>query len=776
MPNTVSAMWAAVAPMIPGLGNHLWQSTLFACAAGLLTWTLRRNQARARYWLWMTASVKFLIPFSLLVGMGTHVKWPHAAATKAAVYSAMEQASVFADPMGVQPTMATPVGTVVAQAAAPLAPPQLAHFLPLLLLAVWLGGFVVVLTRWWMRWRRVQVAVREAEPMRAGREVEMLRRLERFEMGGTLRRIEMVASRKSMEPGIFGIARPVLMWPEGISERLDDGHLEAVLAHEIWHVRRRDNLAAAMHMVVEAVFWFHPMVWWLGSRLVEERERACDEEVLALYQQPEVYAESILKVCEFCVESPLACVSGVTGSDLKKRIVHIMTEHVARKLNFGRKLLLVVAGTMAVAVPVMIGALNAPAGLAQFVVAPMKAVVEVVAPQAVIASVKVVLPMMAAVAPKAPQAAIAPTAPAGEVHAPGDISGQWQGTLVVPAAPGGKLRIILTVAKAPNGGWTALNYSIDQGARPMNTTSVTLQGNAFKFAVPAVNGTYEGILSADGNTIVGNWTQGSPLPLTFVRASKETAWEIPPPPVPPKPMAADANPTFEVATIKPSNPDQPGRFFRVNGRNFSTHNTSLAALIEFAYGIHAKQIVDAPEWVDKDSYDINAVPDGEGQPNDKQWKGMVQKLLADRFKLAFHHDKRELSVYALTVAKGEPKNLAKNESGGPLPGLFFRPTPGGVMLPAVNSTMADFAGVMQTAVLDRPVVDQTGLTGRFDFTVKWAPDDSQFNGHAPPASPSDDPPPGLFTAIQEQIGLKLDAVKAPVDVLAIDHVEKPSAN
>ena len=147
----------------------------------------------------------------------------------------------------------------------------------------------------------------------------------------------MFLSRASLEPGIFGIARPVLIWPEGISARLDDAHVEAILAHEVGHVRRRDNLFAAIHMLVEAIFWFHPLVWFVGTRLVEEREVACDEEVLESGSAREVYAESILKICEFCVSSPLACVSGVTGADLKKRIVRIMSEGAVRKLDGSRK-------------------------------------------------------------------------------------------------------------------------------------------------------------------------------------------------------------------------------------------------------------------------------------------------------------------------------------------------------------------------------------------------------------------------------------------------------
>jgi uncharacterized protein (TIGR03435 family) len=720
----VSMIWAAV---VPELGNHLWQSTLFACAIGLLVVILRKNQARARYWLWLAASVKFLIPFSLLVVMGNHLAWPHVRAeSKAGAYLAMGRVSVpFTDPIALQPTVLTPTSTAEEWGAESPALESLKGCMPTALLVVWLFGFVAVLYRWWTKWRRIAAVVREAELLSAGREVEILRRLERIEIGGVRRRIEIVASGKSMEPGVFGIIRPVLVWPKRISERLNEAHLEAVLAHEIFHVRRRDNLSAAIHMVVEAIFWFHPMVWWLGTRLVEERERACDEEVLRLCNRPQVYAESILKVCEFCVESPLACVSGVTGSDLKQRIVNIMTEHVSRKLNFARKLLLVVAGSVAVVVPVVVGVINAPAGLAQS-------------------------------APTNPQ----------------DLTGMWQGTLQTDKT----LRIVVKMAKG-NGGWRTNMYSIDEGLGARGTGLTSLQGSNVKFLITENDGVFAGTLSADGTSIAGTWTMNAKtLPLTLVRVTEAAAWEVPMPPPPPKPMAADANPSFEVATIKPNNPDQPGRYISVRGRTFSTHNISLAALMGFVYGVHPKQIVNAPEWLDKDSYDISAVPDGEGQPNDKQWKAMLQKLLADRFKLKFHHDKKELSVFALTVAKDGPKNLTKSESAAPLPSLFFRPTPGGIMLPVKNATMADFTGVMQGAVLDRPVVDQTGLTGRFDFTLKWEPDDSQFNGHPPPPSPSNDPPPGLFTAIQQQVGLKLDAVKASADVLVIDHVEKPSEN
>jgi bla regulator protein BlaR1 len=345
-PRYFSAIWAALAP---ALGNHLWQSTLFALAAGLLTLRLRKNHARARYWLWLAASVKFLIPFAFLVDLGSHLAWSRGSAgTKAGLYLAMEEIG--------QP-FARPVIPAVAHATPSTIFPGLAHLFPALLAAAWLCGFLMVLFVWYARWHRISAVVRGALPLREGREIQALRRLER--VAGIGRQIKILVSRASLEPGIFGIARPVLVWPEGISERLADAHLEAILAHELWHVRRRDNLAAAIHMVVEAIFWFYPLVWWLGSRLVDERERACDEEVLDLGGECQVYAESILKVCEFCVGSPLACVSGVTGADLKKRMVHIMTQRVVRKLDFSRKLLLSMAALVAVVLPIVFGLVSA---------------------------------------------------------------------------------------------------------------------------------------------------------------------------------------------------------------------------------------------------------------------------------------------------------------------------------------------------------------------------------------------------------------------------------
>jgi uncharacterized protein (TIGR03435 family) len=345
--NSLSETCKAIAP---ALGNHLWQSTLFAIAAGLLTLIMRNNHARTRYWLWLTASVKFLLPFSLLAGIGSDIAWWRSSgAVNAGVYVAMDQLS--------QPFSRSRI-SLPPEAAPAVHSAVLIELLPVLLAAVWLGGIAIVVLAWYVRWRRISAVLRKALPLREGREVDALRRLERAT--GMSKKIEMRASRDSLEPGIFGIVRPVLVWPDGISERLGSEHLEAILAHELSHVRRRDNLSAALHMVVEAVFWFHPIVWWLGARMLQERERACDEQVLEMGSDRQVYAESILKICEFCVGSPLDFVSGVTGADLKKRIAYIMTKNVVCKLNFSRKLLLSAAGLAALGVPIAFGLLRAP--------------------------------------------------------------------------------------------------------------------------------------------------------------------------------------------------------------------------------------------------------------------------------------------------------------------------------------------------------------------------------------------------------------------------------
>jgi uncharacterized protein (TIGR03435 family) len=203
----------------------------------------------------------------------------------------------------------------------------------------------------------------------------------------------------------------------------------------------------------------------------------------------------------------------------------------------------------------------------------------------------------------------------------------------------------------------------------------------------------------------------------------------------------------------------------------------VSSLITFAYSIQTKQLVNAPAWLDE-KYDIDGVPDVEGQPNIKQMKLLVRDALVQRFGLKFHNEQREQSVYALTVAKGGPKAMTVTANKPSDPGNFIFRDLGKLMV--TNSTMKDFCDGMQEAVMDKPVVDQTGLTGRYDFNLNWTADQSQFAamGAKIPPPNIDDPnaPPSLYTALQEQLGLKLESTKANADVMVIDHFDKPSAN
>jgi uncharacterized protein (TIGR03435 family) len=381
---------------------------------------------------------------------------------------------------------------------------------------------------------------------------------------------------------------------------------------------------------------------------------------------------------------------------------------------------------------------------------------------------------------RAQQAAPVTTpASAGQATAPAqagqDIAGIWQGTLTPPNAPKG-VRFVIKIVKDSSGALKASLYNADQGSQPLNFTTVTLQGADVKLASPPLS--IGGKLSADGNTIDGNWGVDGPHPIavSFARTAPDAAWPIP---EPVQPMAADAHPGIDVATVKPTDPSRPGKLFTVRGTHSLTLGTNLNDLLAFAYGVHTKQIIGAPDWSGTDRFDIDIAADMPGRPGISQMRELLKKLLTDRFELKVHNESRDLSVYAITVAPGGPKLTATKANPTDLPNFIFR---GLGDLFVTNMTIKDVADGFQTAVMDRPVVDHTGLTGRYDFALKWTPDDSQFaqfrnGGPAQPAAgDNSDAPPSLYTALQEDLGLKMEATKAPDDVIVIDHVEKPSPN
>ncbi|HTZ75918.1 MAG TPA: M56 family metallopeptidase [Candidatus Aquilonibacter sp.] len=608
--------------MIPAdfapIASHIWQSTLFAAVAVLLTLALRRNHARLRYAILLAASFKFLLPFSWLVSLGREFQWrsapaalPHAVSTVTDAISA---------PTFLMPTVAaTP------------APHHLA-LLPLAIWLVWGCGSLIVAAGWVREWLRIRAVVRVAKPLPLALPIPAMSVL------------------SPLEPGVFGIFRPLLLLPEGIAEKLSPAQLRVVLAHELCHVRRRDNLAAALHMLVEALFWFHPLVWWLDRRIAEERERACDEEVLRMGGAPVAYAETILAVCKSYVESPIACMSGISGSDLKKRVVNVMTNPRIENLGPARKLLLSALGIATIVAPLVFGIVNAPL-----------------------------------------------------------LYGQ----------------------------------------------------------------------SADASNMQG----GDKL-----------------------------LPSFEVASIKKHADDGgvgPTRVFMggVDVSQFHVSNLTAKMLIATAYSVKDFQISGGPSWINSEHWDIDAKVDDSlaaqlqklpRQQQRAQTALMLRSLLVDRFKLQITRSTKEGAVLALVVAKGGSKLKevpppdpsasivppAPPPANGPLP----MPAPGMSMGESINGVQIGIANAVPIAdlvnrlsvLLGQPVIDRTGLKGTYQYTLRFSesslPAVNQPGGSGAESAESNPDAPSIFAAVQDQLGLKLELTKAPVETITIDHIEEPSPN
>jgi uncharacterized protein (TIGR03435 family) len=359
-------------------------------------------------------------------------------------------------------------------------------------------------------------------------------------------------------------------------------------------------------MLVEALFWFHPLVWWIRVRMVEERERACDEEVLRSAADPQDYAEGIVAVCRYYLKSPMVCVSGVTGSNLTRRVEAIMRNRNPHTLNLTRRMLLATAGFTAVILPIAVGAFHIPPVRAQ-----------------------------------------------------------------QPAGPS----------------------------------------------------------------------------------------------------------EFDAVSVKPSDPNsRQGTIVDVKpGGILHVVNASLKDLIETAYDVRTFQIEGGPKWADATKYDVDATPGARPQgatappPGWTNVRFKVQALLRDRFHLQLHRESKMLPVYSLAIATGGVKSSGLQATQTPHRGV----NAGSGMMLGEAASMPDLAYKL-SRLLGRPVVNNTGLEGNYDFKLEWTPDPGP---PAPDARPVEAPMgPSLFSAIQQQLGLRLEATKGPVDILVIDGVERPSEN
>jgi uncharacterized protein (TIGR03435 family) len=595
----------------PFIINHLWQASCFALLAGLLAFVLRKNSPKIRYWVWLSASLKFLIPFALLVSLGGVVPRPtqHPVSIGAPAFpnTLVQIAQPFSPTLKPIVSVHTPL-----------------DWAPVAIGVVWVLGFLAIMLARCRSWLGFRAGLRTSTPIELPIPVPAL------------------ITPGAEEPGVVGFLRPVLILPAHFLEHLNPRQLRAILMHELCHVHRQDNLFAGVHMIVEAIFWFHPLVWWIGSRMVEERELACDEEVLRMGCDPSDYVEGILKVCRFYVESPLPCVSGVTGADVKRRLRAILAGSIADELSAARKMTLTAIGLGVFAAPILIGLLNAPAIRAQ-------------------------------------------SAPAIRAQSTPEATPKFEVVSIKPC----EFRQEIFSDMAPHG----------------NSTPGNLRTGCFP------------LHDADGRGLI----RGAYAPNPFIP---------------------------------------------ING---------------------------GPSWVHSAFYEINAK--AEGNPSVETMTGpMMRALLEDYFHLKIHQQIAEGPVYFLKVARGGPK-LHSFAEGSCIPSDTSpqNPLPPGqeycksnmsglspASIEAQGATLDDFSRML-LAILGRPVINKTGIAGRFDMRIEFSREGTTFQPLRPtePADgrvPASDPTDSIFAALQEQLGLKLEPGKGPVESFVIDHIERPAGN
>ena len=232
-------------------------------------------------------------------------------------------------------------------------------------------------------------------------------------------------------------------------------------------------------------------------------------------------------------------------------------------------------------------------------------------------------------------------------------------------------------------------------------------------------------------------------------------------------MDPTAHPAFEVATIKPAPLDATSSGFSTEGKYVHVRNMPMTAIIAVAFNVHTSQVVGLPDWGEQ-RFDIRGFADVPGAPNWPQYQEMLRSLMQERLGLRFHKDTRELVRVTMQIGRGGIKFKPTTYKGIDLPDQTGNSNAGTQDWRITNNTMTEFAGFLRD-FLNHPVIDQTGLTGKYDFTLKWARDDAQPNADTKGL-------PGLVTALQEQLGLRVESSKGPTDVIVIDHIEKPSEN
>jgi uncharacterized protein (TIGR03435 family) len=333
-----------------------------------------------------------------------------------------------------------------------------------------------------------------------------------------------------------------------------------------------------------------------------------------------------------------------------------------------------------------------------------------------------------------------------------DITGTWQGTLKAAE----DARLVIKISRRDSG-LKAMVYKLDEPGPGVAADSIKLQGSMVEISLSALGGIYTGTLNPDGSSIKGTWASPQPSPIDLTRDVSNPSWT-----------------QFEVASIKPNNSGDrplPSPLNCLPGGRFTATNVTLVDMIVRIYSASTRriQMQGGPDWIDSERFDIVAEPDtSKGAIKPTQCTLMIQSLLEDRFKLVFHTETREMSVYALVKGKNPPKlqQAKQGETTDVLPGPQRQ----------LNFHRMSMLGLVNTVsnILQMPVVDATGINGFFDFTLNPA----QFAATGAVNSPL--PPMGygdlVVTAVQEELGFKFEKRKMPLEITIIDHAERPSQN
>ena len=346
------------------------------------------------------------------------------------------------------------------------------------------------------------------------------------------------------------------------------------------------------------------------------------------------------------------------------------------------------------------------------------------------------------------------------------IAGTWQGTLALPN--GNAVRVAFSIAKSPDG-------SLHGGVKYVDS-NVGLVFSSITFSAPDLTTSqsmtsmaYHGKLSADGQSIAGTWSQGRlSLPLALTLATPDTLWKHAGPP----PMASDADPSYDVAVIKPALPEEQHPVWNLQAPEFHATGTNAAELIKMVYKIRGRQILNAPPWVEAKKFDITAKPDTPGVPTDDQSRIMIRKLLSERFHLVCHTATQDYPVLVMTLDPKGPRPVPSDPDFNIHGGMLLQKDGGEMQLHLSGVNMQEFLKDLMDRYRDKQIVDETGLKGTYDITLRLPPAALQGTGDGG----ADDEVGSDYIAAAEHAGFKFVSKKAPLPVVIIDHIDPPTAN